>query len=455
MTPVVQPFPPPRSGIYRTAAGIVMKLRRAGYESYLVGGCVRDLVLGRQPKDYDITTSAHPDEIQALFEHSVPVGAAFGVITVVENGTNFEVATFREERDYLDGRRPETLRFSRTPEEDVSRRDFTINALLYDPENCRIIDFTGGLADLRKGILRTIGAPEQRFSEDYLRMLRAVRFGVRYRFEPDPPLLAAIRDLAPKLQFLSAERVRDELTSMLCGPCPDRAVRLLSSSGMLGVVLPEIEAMHGVEQPPEFHPEGDVFEHTMLLLKHMAWPGAEIGWAALLHDVGKPLCRTVGENGVAHFYGHEEVGADLAEAIMKRLRMTSAATEHVVSAVRRHMRFAAVRQMRPAKWRRLIADPNFPLELELHRLDGSACHGFLDNYLWLLDRMDELERAGGTNLPQPLLTGRDLIRCGIEPGPEMGRLLNALRDLQLEGTVTTRQDALEALNNLRENARKD
>lgn len=432
-----------------------MKLRRAGYDSWLVGGCVRDLVLGRQPKDYDITTSAHPDEIQALFERSIPVGAAFGVITVVENGMNFEVATFREERDYMDGRRPETLRFSRTPEEDVSRRDFTINALLYDPENCRILDFTGGLSDLRKGILRTIGEPERRFSEDYLRMLRAVRFAVRYRFELDPPLLSAIRGLAPKLQYLSAERVRDELTSMLCGPCPDQAVRLLSSSGMLGVVLPEIEAMHGVEQPAEFHPEGDVFEHTMLLLKHIAWRQPEIGWAALLHDVGKPLCRTVGENGVPHFYGHDDVGADLAETIMKRLRLTTAMTDHVTAAVRNHMRFASVKKMRSAKWRRLIADPNFPLELELHRLDCTACHGFLDNYLWLLDRMDELDRAGGTELPPPLLTGRDLIRCGIEPGPEMGRLLNALRDLQLEGAVVSRQDALEALNNLRENAPKD
>ncbi len=446
--PVIQIFPPPQTEIYQTAKEIVLKLRRAGFESYLVGGCVRDLAAGKQPKDYDITTAARPDEVMALFDHAIPVGASFGVVTVVLDGNPFEVATFREERDYMDGRRPETLRYSKTPEEDVSRRDFTINALLYDPEKNCIIDHTGGLADLRKGVLRTIGDARTRFSEDYLRMLRAIRFSTRFRFRLDEGALDAIRQLAPKLALLSAERIRDELTAMLTGPFPDLAFRRLSDCGMLKVILPEIEVMHGVEQPPQFHPEGDVFEHTMQLLKHIAYPNPEVGWAALLHDVGKPVCRTVDENGIPHFYGHDDQGAPMAEAILRRLRMPAAFTEHVVAAVRNHMRFAAVQKMRPAKWRRLIGDPNFPLELELHRLDCSACHGFLENYLWLLDRMTELEQAGEQVLPEPLVSGHDLIGRGIQPGPELGRLLNALRDLQLERKITSRTDALQELDKM-------
>lgn len=443
--PEVRKFAPPQSPLYNTAAGIVLELRRAGFESYLVGGCVRDLVSGKQPKDYDIATAAHPEDVMKLFERSIPVGASFGVVTVVRDESQFEVATFREERDYMDGRRPETLRYSKTPQEDVSRRDFTINALLYDPERQCIIDHTGGLADLRRGILRTIGDARTRFSEDYLRMLRAVRFASRFGFRMDGETRTAIRELAPKLTLLSAERIRDELTRMLCGPRPDEAFRELSSCGILAVILPEIEAMHGVGQPEKFHPEGDVFEHTMLLLKHIAYPGPEIGWAALLHDVGKPASRTVGEDGVPHFYGHDDLGAPMAEAILRRLRMPSALAEHVTAAVRNHMRFAFVQKMRTAKLRRMIGDPNFPLELELHRLDCSACHGFLDNYVWLLDRMNELAAAGEQILPEPLLNGHDLIRQGIRPGPEMGRLLNALRDLQLDGTVSSREEAMEEL----------
>ena len=444
-TPVVKPYPLPGSELCRTAVRIVRKLRDAGFESYLVGGCVRDLVSGKPPKDFDITTSARPEEVMRIFPHSIPVGASFGVVTVVEDGHNFEVATFREERDYMDGRRPETLRYSKTPQEDVSRRDFTINALLYDVANGSIIDFTDGLADLRRGVIRTIGEARKRFSEDYLRMLRAVRFAARFRFTLDADAVEAIRELAGRLTLLSPERIRDELTMMLTGPDPEAAFRQLSTYGILRVILPEIEALHGVEQPKQFHPEGDVFEHTMILLRHLAYPSEEAGWAALLHDVGKPASQTFGEDGIPHFYGHDDIGSRLAEQILKRLRMTSALTEHVTAAVRNHMRFAAVQKMRPAKWRRLLADPNFPLELELHRLDCSACHGFLDNYLWLLDRMTELRSSDTPAMPPPLLTGHDLIGLGIQPGPAMGKLLNHLRDLQLEGEITTRPEALEAV----------
>ena len=448
--PVIKPYPLPESELSRTAVRIVRKLRDAGFDSYLVGGCVRDLVSGKRPKDFDITTSATPEEVMRLFPRSIPVGASFGVVTVVEDGNNFEVATFREERDYMDGRRPEKLHYSKTPQEDVSRRDFTINALLYDVTEGNIIDYTGGLADLRRGVIRTIGDARTRFSEDYLRMLRAVRFAARFGFTLDPEAAEAIRELAEKLTLLSQERIRDELTHMLTGPDPESSFRQLSAYGILRVVLPEIEAMHGVTQPEQFHPEGDVFEHTMLLLRHLAYPSEEAGWAALLHDVGKPGCRTVGEDGIPHFYGHDDVGSQLAEQILKRLKMTTALTDHVTAAVRNHMRFASVQKMRPAKWRRLLADPNFPLELELHRLDCSACHGFLDNYLWLLDRMNELHMSNTPALPPPLLTGRDLIGLGIQPGPAMGKLLNRLRDLQLEGEISSREEALEAVKKLQE-----
>ena len=448
--PVIKPYPLPESELSRTAVRIVRKLRDSSFDSYLVGGCVRDLVSGKRPKDFDITTSATPEEVMQLFPRSIPVGASFGVVTVVEDGNNFEVATFREERDYLDGRRPEKLRYSKTPQEDVSRRDFTINALLYDVTGGNIIDYTGGLADLRRGVIRTIGDARTRFSEDYLRMLRAVRFAARFGFTLDPEAVEAIRELAGKLTLLSQERIRDELTHMLTGPDPESAFRQLSAYGILAVVLPEVEAMHGVTQPEKFHPEGDVFEHTMLLLRHLAYPSEEAGWAALLHDVGKPGCRTVGEDGIPHFYGHDDVGSQLAEQILKRLKMTTSLTGHVTAAVRNHMRFASVQKMRPAKWRRLLADPNFPLELELHRLDCSACHGFLDNYLWLLDRMNELKMSDTPALPPPLLTGRDLIGLGIQPGPAMGKLLNRLRDLQLEGEISNRAEALEAVKKLQE-----
>lgn len=443
--PVIKPFSPPESAAGQTAVGIVRKLQSAGFDAYLVGGCVRDMVSGKQPKDFDITTSARPEEVMGIFDHSIPVGASFGVVTVVENNCNYEVATFREERDYLDGRRPETLRYSKTPAEDVSRRDFTINALLYDVNSGNIIDYTGGLADLRRGVVRTIGDARKRFSEDYLRMLRAVRFATRFRFVLDPEAGEPIRELSDKLILLSPERVRDELTLMLTGANPEGAFRQLSAYGILRVVLPEVEALHGVVQPKRFHPEGDVFEHTMLLLRHLVYPSAEAGWAALLHDVGKPGSQTFDADGTPHFYGHDERGSQLAERILKRLKMTSALTAHVTAAVRNHMRFASVQKMRPAKWRRLLGDANFPLELELHRLDCSACHGFLDNYLWLLDRMAELQSSGMAAVPPPLLTGHDLIGLGIRPGPGMGRLLNRLRDLQLEGKITTRGDALDAV----------
>ena len=433
--------------MFAAACEITARLRSAGYSAYLVGGAVRDLCLGRVPKDCDITTDAAPSEIMRLFPDSIPLGASFGVVTVVADSMHFEVATFREERNYEDGRRPEHIRFSKTPQEDVARRDFTINAMLLDPETEILTDYTGGYEDLRRGILRTIGDPVTRFSEDYLRMLRAIRFAVRLQLTPDEDLMRAIELLAPKLRYLSAERVRDEFTRILCGPSPDRAFRMAERLGVLKALLPEIEAMRGVEQPKEFHPEGDVFEHTMLMLSHMAYPSPELGWSILLHDAGKPACRSVREDGRVHFHSHEEKGAEIAAEVLRRLKMPGRMSDCIIAAVRNHMRFAQIDKMRTAKWRRLVAEENFPLELELHRIDCISCHGKLGNYLLLLDRLHELEISHAEALPPPFLKGGDILALGVLPGPGVGFLLKYAADLQLDGIVSTKEEALNAVKN--------
>ena len=407
------------------------------------------MVMGKIPQDLDITTSATPEEVEKLFEHTLGVGASFGVMLVLLSGEEFEVATYREERDYEDGRRPETLRFSKTVQEDVSRRDFTVNALLYDVERQEVVDLTGGLEDLRKGVLRTIGNARERFSEDYLRMLRAVRFTVRFGFELEQSAREAIRILAEKTRFLSRERVRDEVNKMLCGPHPEQALALLSETGLLEVILPDVQAMKGVEQDARFHPEGDVFDHTKLMLSHIRIPSVELGWAVLLHDVGKKACRTEDPDGRSHFYGHEDRGAEMTESILREFKHPGEVIKKVTQAVRNHMRFASVQKMREAKLRRLIADSNFHLELELHRLDCISCHKFMDNYLFLIDKFALLRESSGETLPRGLLNGHDLIRRGIAPGRQIGELLQSLTDLQLEGKIRTRVEAFRALDQLR------
>ena len=442
------PFPEVDSELFHLGCTLVKTLLDAGYSAYIVGGAVRDMVMGRIPHDLDITTSATPEEVEKLFEHTVPVGAAFGVMLVILQGIEFEVATYREERDYEDGRRPETLRFSKTVQEDVARRDFTVNALLYDVARCEIVDLTGGVEDLHKGVLRTIGNARERFSEDYLRMLRAVRFTVRFGFEMDPELREAIRSLAQKTRFLSRERIRDELNKMLCGPHPEKAVELLSDTGLLEVILPDVQAMKGVEQDARFHPEGDVFVHTMLMLSHIRIPSVELCWAVLLHDVGKKECRTEDPDGCSHFYGHEDRGADMTEEILRDFKHPADVIKRVTQAVRYHMRFASVQKMREAKLRRLIVDSNFLLELELHRLDCISCHGFMDNYLYLIDKLALLRENREETLPKALLNGHDLIRRGVPPGRRIGQLLRLLADMQLEGLIRTRSEAFRALDQL-------
>lgn len=424
------------------AAAVAAALKQAGFESGLVGGCVRDLLLGRAPADCDIVTTAHPEQLAKLFPDCRLVGASFGVSLVRSGGFEFEVAAAREERFYLDGRHPEEIRYTDDLAVDMQRRDFTINALWFDPVEKLVHDTVGGLDDLERGVVRTVGDPQERFGEDFLRMLRAVRFASRLRFSLAPETERAIAALAPKCGCIAGERLRTELTSMLTGPDPARAMRLLLRTGVLAAVLPEAAAMAGVEQPPEFHPEGDVFVHTMLMLEHMAYPDPLLGWSVLLHDVGKPCTRSIDETGRIRFFGHEAEGAEMAAAILDRLRFSAAERESVVQAVRNHMRFASVPEMKAAKQRRLLADPNFPLELELHRLDCIACHGIMDIFVFLLDLLRESPHPA--TLPEPLVMGRDLVAAGCSPGPRFRTVLDAVYDRQLAGEFGTREEALAA-----------
>ncbi len=435
----------PRSSLLEGAAKLVAKLKEAGHESYFVGGAPRDLLLGLAPKDVDIATAALPEDVEKLFERTHRIGACFGVVTVVVDGHCYEVASFREERDYMDGRHPELVQYTKSPELDVIRRDFTVNGLLLDPESRTVIDYVGGVEDLRRGLLRTIGDPNLRFAEDHLRTLRAIRFCVRFRLEMDSATRNAIPAFAKKTASVSAERFRDELNKMLAGPEPSRALRMLLELGLLKERLPELAALDGLPQPPEHHPEGDVFTHTMIMLDHMAKPDLDLAWAILLHDVGKKATFGHGPDGRIHFYGHESVGERMAVSIMERMKTPRDSIKAVASAVRNHMKFAHVHLMRQPKWRRMLADPNFPLELELHRIDCISSHAKLGNYILMLDRLAGI--SGERALPVSLLNGRDLIDLGMKPGPEIGKALHLIGDLQLDYSILTKEDAVEALKN--------
>ena len=422
---------------FNAAVSAALRLREHGFAAGLVGGSVRDLLLGKVPSDFDLVTSAKPEELAQLFADFRAVGASFGVSLIGVGGVSLEVATAREERNYLDGRHPELVRYTADLECDVQRRDFTINALWYDPAEGEVCDCVGGIDDLERGVVRTVGDAGRRFSEDYLRMLRAVRFAARLRFELFPETRRAIQALAPKAAGLAGERINAEVTRMLTGPDPARAVRMLFDTGLLAAVLPEVAAIDGVEQPPEFHPEGDVLTHTLLMLSHMACADANLAWSVLLHDISKPEARTVGEDGRARFYAHESMGAELAGKILDRLRFSSADRDSITQAVRNHMRFAAVRDMRAAKLRKLIADPNFPL----HRLDCISCHGLMECFVFLLDRL--AAEPEHRRLPEPWVRGRDLVAAGVKPGPRFKTVLEEVFELQLAGELSTPEEALE------------
>ena len=420
------------------ANDIVQRLRDAGFAAYLVGGCVRDIVMGQEPKDYDVATSAHPNQVAGLFPGSQMVGAQFGVVVVSGEAGNVEVATFRSDGLYTDGRHPAHVVYAKTAEEDVLRRDFTINGLLYDPAEDKVLDYVGGQADIRGRRVRTIGDPYKRFSEDRLRMLRAVRFAALFGFELDAAAANAIRELAGEIRLVSAERVRDEILKILTEGQARRGFELLDNTKLLEHVLPEVKAMQGVEQPPEFHPEGDVWIHTMMMLDDLKSPTPTLALGVLLHDVGKPRTFTVRER--IRFDNHVEVGAKMAEEICKKLRISVRETERVVELVRHHLRFKDFPRMKRSTQIRFLRMQGFPEHLELHRLDCLASHGKLDNYNLARKMLEELPEQQIT--PPRLLDGDDLIRDGYKPGPLFKHILQAIEDAQLEGEIRTRQDAL-------------
>jgi poly(A) polymerase len=422
----------------RAARRIVEKLRRHGHEAFFAGGCVRDFLLRRKPKDIDIATSAQPDKVLRIFPHATPIGAQFGVVQVRAYGHAYDVAAFRSEGPYLDGRHPSSVSFS-GPKQDALRRDFTANGLFYDPIAERVIDYVHGVADIRKRILRTIGKPQERFREDKLRMLRAVRFACNLNFKIAPATYEVIPQLAPSILEVSWERIRDELLKILTGPMPGRGLDLLHDTGLLVQVLPEVEAMRGVAQPTEFHPEGDVFVHTRRALELLRKPSPVLALATLLHDVGKPPTFEVKDR--IRFDGHVEVGARIAENVCRRLRMSNEETSRVVALVRGHLRFMNIREMRTSTLRRFLSRPDFEDHLELCRVDCLSSHGDLGDYFFAKEKYQELKNA--PPLPPRLISGDDLVSMGYSPGPIFRQILHAVEDLHLENPQLTREEAVE------------
>lgn len=446
---------------YRSAVSVARTLREAGHEVFFAGGCVRDLLLGIEPKDFDVATSATPDEVMALFPKTLAVGAHFGVILVlVGEGESqkdaIEVATFRNDGVYTDGRRPDAVRFSREAREDVVRRDFTINGMLLDPVayeesgdlDAAVIDYVCGRDDLKAGVVRAIGDPTLRFAEDKLRMLRAVRFAARLGFAVDAETMAAIRAQAAQINIVSVERVRDELTRMLTEGGAARAMALMDEAGLLTHVMPEALKMKGVEQPPEYHPEGDVWVHTMLMLDGLpAGTLPTLAWGALLHDIGKPATFTAPKPGVAgdriRFNGHVDVGVRIAEVILARLRFSNEDAEQIVALVKNHMRFGDIDKMRQATLKRFLRMPRFEEHLALHRLDCLSSHRELGHYEFAKEQFETLGEE--ETRPKLLVTGRDLIAAGYRPGAQFKEMLEVAEDAQLDGIVSSREEGLKML----------
>jgi len=426
------------------AEQICATLRRHGHQAYFVGGCVRDLELGREPADYDVCTDARPDRVQELFPRSLAVGAKFGVILVVDEAAQVEVATFRSDIGYSDGRHPDCVVYSDSPEEDVRRRDFTINGLLMDPATKEVLDVVGGRADLKAGIVRAIGDPFLRFQEDKLRMLRAVRFAARFGFQIEPETMRAAKSLAPRILEVSLERIRDELTKLLTEDAARRGFELLDDTGLLAVVLPDVARMKGVEQPPQFHPEGDVWIHTRMMLE-MLPPNCSptLAWGVLLHDVGKPptFSPAAGPGTRIRFDGHVEVGARMAEYICRNLRFSNQDIEQIEALVANHLRFKDVPQMRTATLKRFVRLPQFEEHMELHRLDCLASHGSLEMYNFVRNFLAETPPEAVR--PPKLVTGDDLKDMGFVPGPRFKEILSAVEEAQLEGRLSDRESALQ------------
>jgi len=439
------------------AAAIVRKLRESGFSAYFAGGCVRDLLLEREPADYDVATSATPDAVMRLFPRTYAVGAQFGVVLVpgreeqdqasaVHDNYNIEVATYRSDGAYSDGRHPDQVRFSTEARLDVQRRDFTINGLMLDPVSGEVLDYVDGRKDLETGTIRAIGDPELRFAEDKLRLLRGVRFAARFGYTMEPKTFAATRRLAPQIHQVSQERVRDEIVKMLTEGRARRAFELLDETGLLEQVLPEIKRMQGVQQPPQFHPEGDVWIHTLMLLEGLpSGVSKTLALGALLHDVGKPPTFRVAPDRI-RFDEHAEVGTAMAAEICRRFRMSNDETAEVCALVANHMRFADVKRMKESTFKRFVRLPHFDEHLKLHRLDCLASHRDLELYDFTCKKLRELPPE--QIRPRPLITGEDLIAAGYQPGPRFKELLAAVEDAQLEGSVRTREAAMELVRSL-------
>jgi poly(A) polymerase len=422
------------------ATEIVRRLRTAGFSAYFAGGCVRDQLLGKEPVDYDIATDATPDEVQKLFPRTIPVGVQFGVILVIVDGEEYQVATFRSDGAYIDGRHPEGVVFT-TAEGDAQRRDFTINGLFYDPIEQKVMDYVEGQRDLAARLIRAIGDPQERFQEDRLRVLRGVRFGATLDFQIEEATWEAIRARAATIHDVSAERIREELVKIFLSPSRVRGFDLLDASGLLHEILPEVSGLKGCEQPPEFHPEGDVFVHTRLMLSLLPEKvSAPLVFAVLFHDIGKPPTMQVDATGRIRFNGHESVSARMTEQIMRRLRFSNEDIEATMAMVQYHMAFKDVKNMRVARLKRFMARPTFEDELELHRVDCLGSHGLLDNYVFLQAKREEF--ASEPLIPPPLITGHDLIALGWKPGPHFKEVLEAVETRQLEGQLTTRDEAM-------------
>lgn len=435
---------PPAMNPRDAARDLALRLKAAGHEALFAGGCVRDRLLGQDPKDYDIATSAVPSEVMKLFPGSNEVGAHFGVVIAKHGGHHVEIATFRTDGSYKDGRRPESVTFS-TPREDAQRRDFTINGLFENPETGDVIDYVGGLPDLKAGVIRAIGDPTARFTEDGLRLLRAVRFAARLEFSIEPLTFAALRDCASLLDRISPERIRDEFSKILTCPRRRTGLELLVQTDLIRHFLPEALPMIGCDQPPEWHPEGDVYTHTCIMLEMLGdHAPLDLCLAVLLHDIAKPPTRTIdSDTGRIRFNGHDTMGAEMAETILRRLKYPNHDIAAVSSMVARHMQFMNVQKMRVAKLKRFMAEPTFAMEMELHRVDCASSNGFTDNYEFL--QAKEAEFAAEPLIPPPLVSGKDLIALGLHPGPEFKEILESIQNEQLEGRLVGRDAALARL----------
>ena len=433
------------------AIDIIGKLQEKGHIAYLAGGCVRDMLRGETPKDYDIATSALPEEITSIFTKTREVGVHFGVVIVIVNNQAFDVATFRNDGSYKDGRHPEEVTFS-TPQDDTARRDFTVNGIFFDPISEKYIDFVEGKSDIDKKVIRAIGEPNLRFQEDHLRLLGAIRFAARFDYEIEAETWNSIKSNASGISKISKERIRDELTKILLNENRVLGFDLLVESGLMEHIIPEILQLKGCEQPPQFHPEGDVFVHTRLMLSLLKdAPSIELVLSVLLHHIGKPATYSFDEEADRiRFNGHDKLGAEMSEQILRDLKFSNSIIEDVVQMVANHMTFKDVQKMRQSKLKRFMSRSTFNDEIELHRVDCLGSWGGLDNYDFLNKKV--VEFANEPIIPQPLLTGKDLIELGWSPGPDLGQTLNSVQDMQLEGKLNSKDEALDWVksNRLRE-----